>query len=82
MKTAVTIRFTSGREERFEMELWGGSGPRHACRHLWRNRLCCFEAWTKVLVIPGSAIECISLKIPKGDSRFNLSEIRPATRIK
>ena len=31
MKTSVKIRFTSGREERFEMEFWGGPGPKHAC---------------------------------------------------
>ena len=26
MKTAVTVRFTSGREEKFEMQFWGGAG--------------------------------------------------------
>jgi hypothetical protein len=35
----------------------------------------------EVLIIPGSAIECISIKVQKGDSRLNLSDIRPATRI-
>ena len=25
MKSSVTVRFTSGREEKFEMQFWGGA---------------------------------------------------------
>jgi hypothetical protein len=35
-----------------------------------------------VLIIPGSAIESISIKIQKGDTWVNLSDLRPAKRIK
>ena len=82
MKTSVTIRFISGREERFEMELWGGPGTQARLRKFLEKPTLILQTSDEVLIIPGSAIECISIKIQKGDARFGLSDFRPATRIK
>ena len=82
MKTSVTVRFTSGREERFEIEFWGGPGAQARLEAFVENPTLLLQTSDEVLIIPGSAIECISVKIQKGDSSFNLSNVRPARRIK
>jgi hypothetical protein len=82
MKASVTIRFTSGRQERFEVELWGGPGAQARLRAFLEKPTLLLQTSDEVLIIPGSAIECISIKINKRDSPFNLPDIRPATRIK
>jgi hypothetical protein len=82
MKTQATIRFVSGREEKFETDLWGGTSAQARLQAFAENPTLILQTSDEVLIIPGSAIECISIKVPKGDSRFNLSDIRPATRIK
>jgi len=81
MKTEVTVRFTSGREERFETELWEGTGAQARLQAFVEKPNLLLQTDDEVLIIPGSAIECISIKVQKGDSRFKLSDIRPATRI-
>ncbi len=82
MKTLVTVRFVSGREEKFEMDLWGGSGAQARLKAFAENPTLVLQTDDEVIVIPSSAIECISAKVAKGDSRFNLKDIRPATRVK
>jgi hypothetical protein len=82
MKTSVTIRFLSGREEKFEMDIWGGTGAQGRLQAFVEKPDLLLQTGDEVLIIPGSAVECISVKVQKGDSRFNLSGVRPATRIR
>ena len=82
MKASVTVRFVSGREEKFEMELWGGTGAQARLQAFVEKPNLLLQTADELLIIPGSAIECISIKVPKGTNRFNLADIRPATRIK
>jgi hypothetical protein len=81
MKTLVTVRFASGREEKFEMDLWGGTRAQARLQAFAENPTLILQTNDEVIVIPSSAIECISIKVAKGDSRFNLKDIRPATRV-
>jgi hypothetical protein len=81
MKTPVTVRFVSGREEKFEVDLWGGSGGEERLKAFAANPNLLLQTGDEVLVIPASAIECISIRIQKGDSRFKLIDVRPATRL-
>lgn len=82
MKTSVTVRFVSGREEKFEMEFWGSPGDQARLQAFVEKPNLLLQAGDELLIIPGSAIECISIKAPQGSSRFNFGDIRPATRIK
>jgi hypothetical protein len=82
MKTPITIRFVSGREEKFEIELWSGTDAEARLQEFVQDPTLILQTADEVLLIPGSAIECISIKLAKGDSRFNLRDLRPATRIK
>lgn len=83
MKTQVTVRFTSGREEKFDMELWGGTGAQTRLHAFAENPKLILQTNDEVIIIPSSAIECISVKLQKGDSRLSLGDnVRPATRLK
>ena len=82
MKNWVTIRFTSGREEKFEMEFAGGAGAPARLQAFVENPTLVLKTVDEVLILPGSAIECISIKTQKGDDWSNLADLRPAKRIK
>ena len=82
MKSSVTVRFTSGREEKFEMQFWGGAGAQARLQAFVENPTLILKTSDEVLIIPGSAIECISIKTQKGDDWSSLSGIRSAKRIK
>ena len=82
MKNAVTVRFTSGREESFEMQFSGGAGAPARLQAFVENPTLVLKTIDEVLIIPGSAIECISIKTQKGDDWSGLTGLRPAKRIK
>jgi hypothetical protein len=82
MKNPVTIRFTSGREEKFEIEFSGGAGAPARLQAFVENSTLVLRTADEVLILPGSAIECISIKTQKGDDWSNLPNLRPAKRIK
>jgi hypothetical protein len=81
MKTVVTVRYASGREERFEMEFWMGSGSEARLQEFVEKPNLLLRTGEEVIIIPASAIECISIKVPKGDTRFEFSSARPAKRL-
>jgi hypothetical protein len=81
MKNSVTVRFTSGREERFEMEFVGGAGASARLKAFVENPALLLKTADEVLILPGSAIECISIKSQKGDAWSNVTDLRPAKRI-
>jgi hypothetical protein len=81
MKASVTVRYVSGREEKFEIDLWASAGAQARLQAFAEKPNLLLRIGDEVLIIPASAIECISIKVPKGDNRFNLSDIRPAMRI-
>jgi hypothetical protein len=82
MKNAVTIRFTSGREEKFEMDFWGSAGAQARLQAFLENPTLLLKTSDEVVIVPGTAIECISIKTQKGDDWSNLANLRPAKRIK
>jgi hypothetical protein len=81
MKTLVTVRFTSGREEKFEMDLSGGAGGQARLQAFAETPNVLLQTGDEVLIIPASAIECISIKLPR-DHPFDLSDVRSARRVK
>jgi hypothetical protein len=81
MKTTVIVRFVSGREERFEMEFWNTTRVETRLQALVEKPNLILRLSDEVLLIPGSAVECISIKIPEEDNPFDLSQLNSATRI-
>jgi hypothetical protein len=82
MKTPVTIRYISGREERFEIELWAGSGTESRLVAFVKEPNLILHTDKELILIPGTAIECISIALPRpGDPTLKLESVRPARRL-
>jgi hypothetical protein len=83
MRNAVTIRFTSGREERFEMEFSSsGAGALTRLKAFVEKPTLLMHTGDEVVIIPGSAIECVTVKTQKGDEWSTITGVRSARRIK
>jgi hypothetical protein len=82
MKNAVSVRYTSGREEKFEVDFWGGAGAPARVQAFVENPTLILKTSDEVIIIPGTAVECIAIKTQKGDVWSNLTNIRDAKRIK
>jgi small nuclear ribonucleoprotein (snRNP)-like protein len=83
MKASVTVRYVSGREEQFEVELWGGSSAQARLDEFLKAPNLVLKTANELIIIPGSAVECLSIALPKGDpGRPQLQGVRPAKRLK
>jgi hypothetical protein len=82
MKTAVTIRYVSGREEKFEVEFWGGAGAEARFKEFVRSPTVVLQTAGELLVMPATAIECISISLPEDpEDRVYLGNVRAAERL-
>jgi hypothetical protein len=82
MKGKLTVRYHSGREEHFEIELWGGTGMQTRLKDFIQSPNLALQTSDELIVIPSAAIECISLTMPKGkDWTKELSIVRRAKRL-
>jgi hypothetical protein len=82
MNATATVRYVSGRSERFEIELWGGAGAKARLEAFLKTPNVVMQTDTELIIIPGSAIECISITLPEeGDSRLDLGAVRSGKRL-
>jgi hypothetical protein len=83
MKASLTIRYISGREERFEVDFWGGAGAAARLKDFFKSPNIALQTTTELIVIPASAVESLSIALPKdGKARGALEGIRVAKRLK
>lgn len=83
MNMKVVVRFVSGREEQFEMDFLGGGSAEHRLREFAKDPSLVLQIDDDVLIIPASAIECITLKLPDATERnVDLPNVRRAVRAK
>jgi len=79
----VVVRFVSGREEQYEMDFLGGGSAEHRLREFAKDPSLLLQIGDEVVIIPTSAIECITLKLPEADERIaDLPNVRKAVRSK
>ena len=82
MKATATIRYVSGCKEKFEIELWGGTGAKARLEAFVQTPNLVLQTPNELLIIPGSAIECISITLPdEADGRLDLDYVRAAERL-
>jgi hypothetical protein len=82
VNTIVTVRYVSGRGEKFEIDLWGGAGAKDRLQAFLKTPNVVVQTDTELIIIPGSAIECISITLPEaGESQLHLGAIRSAKRL-
>jgi hypothetical protein len=63
MEIVATIRYTSGREEKFEVELIGGEDAPARLAEFANNPSLMLRTPDELIVIPAGSIECISLEV-------------------
>jgi hypothetical protein len=79
MKTKVNVRYVSGRQEQFEVELFGGASP--DVNDFIRNPTIALQSQKELIIIPSTAIECITLPVPESAGRLTSPTIRKGKRI-
>jgi small nuclear ribonucleoprotein (snRNP)-like protein len=82
MYTTATIRYVSGREEKFEFEVLGGSGMKARLEAFVKTPNLVLQTATEVVIIPAHAIESISIALPEDDrTELSLGDIRVVKRL-
>lgn len=85
MKGAMTVRYRSGREEKFEVEFWSGtvsSAAQGRLHEFLKEPDLVLQTSTELIIIPTSSIESISIALPKAEAaRPELSNVRFAKRV-
>jgi hypothetical protein len=65
MKTKVSVRYVSGRQEQFEVELFGGASAETRLKDFLKSPSITLQSENELIIIPATAIECITLPIPE-----------------
>jgi hypothetical protein len=83
MEAKMTVRYCSGREEQFEVEIYGGGSAELRLREFVKNPTLVLQTDGELILIPAHAIETVSLEIPEEErERLPLDNIRKAKRVK
>jgi hypothetical protein len=83
MKTKITIRYVSGREEQFEVELYGGGSAESRLEEFSKNPTVVLQTGKDIIIIPATAIECITLPLPEpAGATVPLRNVRKGKRLK
>jgi hypothetical protein len=83
METKATVRFISGREEQFEVELFGGTAAETRLKEFVRDPTIVLQTEEEIIIIPSTAVECIILPFPEfGRDTLDFQGIRKARRLK
>jgi hypothetical protein len=82
MKTTLTVRYTSGREEKFEVDYWGGARREARLQEFLKSPNVVLQTSTELIIIPATAIESLSIAFPEGGQPVAALEgVRTATRL-
>jgi hypothetical protein len=82
MKSALTVRYLSGRQEQFEVELWGGAFADDRLEEFRKSPNVVLQTDTEVVIIPASAIESLSIALPKNQKdKPAIDGVRVARRL-
>ena len=83
MKSKLTIRYISGREEQFEVEVFGGASAEDRLKELANSPALLLQTEKEVVIIPATAIESATLQLPEPAGRpIALPSVRQAKRLK
>jgi hypothetical protein len=82
MNATATIRFVSGREDKFEFEALGGTGTKARLEAFIKTPNLMMRTDNELIIIPAHAIESVTIALPEDDrSGLGLSDIRVVKRL-
>jgi hypothetical protein len=81
-KTKITIRYVSGREDQFEVEIYGGGkSAEFRLKEFVKDPTLLLQTESELILIPAAAIECVTIALPESDTeQLSLPKIRKAQR--
>jgi hypothetical protein len=83
MKAKLTVRYTSGREEHFELAVVGGGLADFRLKEFVKDPTLLLKTANEVIVIPAHAVECLTLTLPQLDREpLALTGVRSVKRLK
>jgi len=81
MQARMTVRYRSGRDEQFEVEIAGGQLGRRLKEFVNEPALV-LRTGKEVIIIPSTAIESVALLLPEWPAEeISLEGVRKATRV-
>jgi hypothetical protein len=82
MKTQLRVRYVSGKEERFEVELFGGTTAQGRLKEFAKDPTIVLQTGKEVIIIPSAAIESIIFTSPDSEyETIDLPNVHRATRV-
>ena len=82
MKTKVIIRYVSGREDQFEVELFEGPSAEARLKEFTKDPTIVLQTEKEVVIIPATAVESITLALPAESGKaIALPNVRKAKRL-
>ncbi len=83
MKSKVLVRYLSGREEQFEVDLFGGAAAEARLREFAKSPTIVLQTEKELVLIPATAIESITLPLPESVGKGAvLPNVRKGRRLK
>jgi hypothetical protein len=83
MKAKMTVRYTSGREDSFEVDLFGGDSAELRLKEFVKDPTVVLQTDNELIVIPSNSIERITFSLPQsGREGFQLGSVRIAKRLR
>ena len=82
MKAEMTVRYLSGRQEQFEVEFWNAASAERGLQEFLKSPHVVLQTATELVIIPATAIESLSISLPKNQKGKPIFEnIRLARRL-
>jgi hypothetical protein len=82
MNAKMTVRYASGREDHFEIEIYGGGSAKFRFEEFLKDPTLVLRTAGELIFIPAHAIESISLALPESEGeQLPLKNLRRATRV-
>ncbi len=83
MKTKLIVRFISGREEQFELDLVGGRSSGTRLKEFAEKPTVVLQIENEVVIIPATAIESMTFSVLESAGEgMALHGVHPAKRLK
>jgi hypothetical protein len=81
MNVKLTVRYASGRQDHFGVEIFGGGGAKFRLKEFVKDCTLVLKTETELIVIPSHAIESLSFALPESGHELLLKDVRNATRL-
>jgi hypothetical protein len=82
MNVKMTVRYASGREDHFEVQIFGLGAGEFRLKEFIKDPTLVLKTEAELIIIPAHAVESISFALPESEQeQLALKNLRKATRL-